>query len=321
MKKDKKTILIITGPTASGKSDIAIECAKKFNGEIISCDSMQIYKDLDIGTAKVTIDEQLQAKHYLIDIIDPDKTFSVQEYVDLAKKKIDDIYSKNKLPVIVGGTGLYIKSLIYPYSFCSAPKNDDIRNKYNQFLQNKGIDALYSLLQEKDFEASLKIHKNDTKRVIRALEICDLTGNKKTDLNSNDKIEELYNTIFIVLSYDREKLYERINYRVDKMFDMGLLQEFDNVLNKYNLNQQHQSMQAIGYKELFDLKAQKATLEETKEKIKKNTRNYAKRQITFMKGFKNAVWYDAFEDRDKILDFISKKINKEVKKGIDNDKN
>ena len=308
MKDSKKTILIITGPTASGKSDIAIECAKKFNGEIISCDSMQIYKDLDIGTAKVTSEEQALAIHHLINITTPDKEFSVQEYVSNAKQKIDDICIRKKLPIIVGGTGLYIKSLIYPYSFCSAPKNEKIREEYNNFLKKHGVDALYELLKQKDYNASLKIHKNDTKRVIRALEICDSTGNKKTDLNLNDKTEELYNTIFIVLNFDREKLYEKINYRVDKMFDLGLLEEFTNVIDKYNLDESHQSMQAIGYKELFDFVSNKATLEETKEKIKKNTRNYAKRQITFMKGFKNAVWFNVLTDKNKIFDYISNNI-------------
>lgn len=310
--KNKKTILIISGPTASGKSDIAIECAKKFNGEIISCDSMQIYKDLNIGTAKVTLEEQNQAVHHLIDIVEPDKEFSVQEYVSLARKKIDEIILKNKLPIIVGGTGFFIKSLIYPYSFCGAPKNEEIRNKYNEILEKNGIDYLYSLLQEKDYEASLKIHKNDTKRVIRALEICETTGNKKTKLNT-EELEEEYNSIFIVLNYDREKLYERINLRVDKMFDEGLLKEFEWVLNKYNLNRDHQSMQAIGYKELFDIIENIATIDDAKEKIKKNTRNYAKRQITFMKGFKNATWFDILNEKQQIFNHIQNKLGESIK--------
>ena len=305
--ENKKTILIISGPTASGKSDIAIECAKLFNGEIISCDSMQIYKDLDIGTAKVTKEEQLAATHHLIDIVEPDKEFSVQEYVALARKKIDEITSKNKLPIIVGGTGFFIKSLIYPYSFCGAPKDEEIRKKYNEILDKQGVDYLYSLLQNKDADASLKIHKNDTKRVIRALEIFDLTGTQKTKLNTEEVSQE-YNSIFIVLNYDREKLYERINLRVDKMFDEGLLAEFDKVLNKYKLNRNHQAMQAIGYKELFDLIENKATLEQTKELIKKNTRNYAKRQITFMKGFKDATWFDILTEKQQIFNFIQNKL-------------
>jgi tRNA dimethylallyltransferase len=243
---------------------------------------MQIYKDLNIGTAKVNKDEQSLVPHHLIDIITPDKEFSVQEYVSCAKNKIDELFIKNKLPIIVGGTGFFIKSLIYPYSFCGAPKDDEIRKKYNKILQEQGIDYLYNLLQQKDYEASLKIHKNDTKRVIRALEIFDITGKQKTELNIEENNEE-YNTIFIVLNCDRQKLYERINLRVDKMFDCGLFDEFEKVLKLYNLNQNHQSMQAIGYKELFDLKNKVCTLEEAKEKIKKNTRNYAKRQITFFK--------------------------------------
>lgn len=307
MTDKKQTILIISGPTASGKSDIAIECAQKFNGEILSCDSMQIYKDLNIGTAKVTKDEQLLVPHHLIDIVSPDKEFSVQEYVHIAQQKIDEILSKDKLPIVVGGTGFFIKSLIYPYSFCGAPKDESIRKKYNDLLQKKGIDFIYSLLQKKDYEASLKIHKNDTKRVIRALEIFDLTGQQKTKLNVEEK-DEKYNAIFIVLNCDREKLYERINLRVDKMFDLGLYEEFNQVLNKYNLNENHQSMQAIGYKELFDLKNNVSSLEETKEKIKKNTRNYAKRQLTFMKGFKKAIWFNNLNQKDQIFNYITDKL-------------
>ena len=241
----KKTILIITGPTASGKTGLAIECAKRFNGEIISCDSMQIYKHLNIGTAKATEEEQSQVKHHLIDVVSPEEEFSVQEYVKLAKEHIDDIISRNKLPIIAGGTGLYIKSLIYPYSFCGAPKNEEIRKKYQNILQTNGKEFLYEILKQKDFDASKRIHINDTKRVIRALEIFDSTGIEKTKLNSKE-LKPLYNTVFVVLNPDdRDVLYTKIN----------------------------QSMQAIGYKELFDLEDNKTTELGTRELIKKNSRN------------------------------------------------
>ena len=209
----KQTILVISGPTASGKTGLAIECAKKFNGEIISCDSMQIYKFLDIGTAKATEEEQKQVKHHLIDVIEPNEEFSVQEYVKNAKEVINQIASVNKLPIIVGGTGLYIKSLIYPYSFCEAPKDENIRNYYKDLLNQYGKEYIYKILQQKDIDASKTIHVNDVKRVIRALEICDITNSKKSLLNTemNEKESSLYNVIFIVLNPDREKLYNKIN--------------------------------------------------------------------------------------------------------------
>ena len=305
----KKTILVITGPTASGKTGLAIDCAKKFNGEIISCDSMQIYKHLDIGTAKATIEEQSEVKHHLIDVVDPTQDFSVQQFVSLAKIYIDDITSRNKLPVLVGGTGLYIKSLIYPYSFCGAPKNIQIREKYQEILKEKGKEFLYNLLKQKDIKACEKIHMNDTKRVIRALEIFDTTGTEKTKLNC-EQLKPIYNVVFIVLNPDREVLYNRINLRVDIMFEQGLLKEFDTVKQKFNLTRQHQSMQAIGYKELVDLVEAKTDIYQTAELIKKNSRNYAKRQITFMKGFEEAKWFDPLNQKEEILNTIVKDLKK-----------
>ncbi len=306
----KKTILIITGPTASGKSDFAIECAKKFNGEIISADSMQIYRDLNIGTAKPSKEEQCGIKHYLIDVVDADEEFSVSDFVCLAKKAVEDISSRGKLPIIVGGTGLYIKSLIYPYSFCGAPKNEEIRNKYKKFLEENGKEQLFELLQKKDFSASQKIHINDTKRVIRALEIFEITNNTKTSLNKEENLESIYNPIFVVLNPDREILYERINKRVHKMFNAGLLVEFDDLFKKNKkLNKNNQSMQAIGYKELFKLKEEELLKPDCIELIKKNTRNYAKRQVTFMKGFGDAVWFDPLTQKKEIINYIKQKLN------------
>lgn len=306
----KETILIITGPTASGKTSLAIECAKRFNGEIISCDSMQIYSHLDIGTAKATRDEQKSVKHHLIDVIAPNEEFSVQQYVKMAKDTITDITKRKKLPIIVGGTGLYIKSLIYPYSFCSAPKNEEIRKKYQDILQNNGKEYLYELLKQKDLDACKKIHLNDTKRVIRALEICDTTGNIKTELN-HEEIEPSYNAIMVVLNpNDREILYDRINQRVELMFEQGLLKEFDMVKKEFNLSQSNQSMQAIGYKELFSLENDEFSENDIKELIKKNSRNYAKRQITFMKGFKGAKWFDPLSQEEAVFNYIQEEVKK-----------
>ncbi len=305
----KNTILIITGPTASGKTKLGIDCANMFNGEVISADSMQIYKYLDIGTAKPDKSELSMAKHHLINIIEPNEEFSVQQFVNQADIVIEDLFKHKKLPIIVGGTGLYIKSLIYPYSFCKAPKNEEIREKYNTLLATKGKEYIYSLLQEKDPVACEKIHINDTKRVIRALEICEVTGLPKTEMN----IEELnpkYNYIFIALNMPRDQLYERINQRVEIMFNQGLLGEIEALKEENKITKEVQSMQAIGYKEFFDYFDNKISIDEVKEQIAKNSRNYAKRQITFIKGFKKVNWFNPLTEYDEIINFIKQELNK-----------
>lgn len=301
------TIVVITGPTATGKTALAIEIAKKYNGEIISADSMQIYKEMDIGTAKPTKEEQNEVKHHLIDYVEPNSEYSVQQYVEDADKIINNLFKKNKLPIIVGGTGLYIKSLIYPYSFCSAPRDENIRNKYKKLLDDYGKEYIHDLLKEKDFEASCKIHCNDTKRVIRALEICEITGNNKTSLNIEQKTKK-YNVVLVALNYPREFLYERINKRVDNMFELGLLQEIEKLINNHKLNFDMQSMQAIGYKEFKEYFNNEKPLLEVKELICKNSRNYAKRQITFIKGFENVKWFNPIEDKKAIFKYIEGEI-------------
>lgn len=303
----ENTILIITGPTATGKTKLAIECANKYNGEIISADSMQIYKDLNIGTAKADAEELSQAKHHLIDCVEPYDDFSVQQFVERAEDVINKLFKENKLPIIVGGTGLYIKSLIYPYSFCKAPKDEKIREKYKKLLEENGNEYIYNLLKEKDPISTEKIHLNDTKRVIRALEIYEITGKAKTDMNTEQK-QKKYNCVFIALNLPREELYQRINYRVDKMFEQGLLDEITNILKQNKANKQSQSMQAIGYKEFFDFFDKKITFEELKELICKNSRNYAKRQITFIKGFDNVNWFNPLTEKEQIFNFIEKEI-------------
>ena len=230
------------------------------------------------------------------------------DYQKDAREKIEDILSRGKIPILVGGTGLYIKSLIYPYSFCSAPKDEKIREKYNKILEKEGKEYLYSLLKEKDSKACEKIHINDTKRVIRALEICEITGKAKTDMNI-EETKSKYNYVLIALNLPRNELYERINIRVDKMFEEGLLNEITSVLEAKKLTENNQSMQAIGYKEFFEYFKNNLTLEETKSLIAKNSRNYAKRQITFIKGLKNVNWFNPLTDKDKILEFIKQELN------------
>lgn len=300
-------ILLITGATATGKTELAIECAKQFNGEIISSDSMQIYKYLDIGTAKPSQLEQQQAKHYMIDIVGPNEEFSVEQFVTQAISIINDIESRGKLPIIVGGTGLYLRSLIYNYSFCSSQKNQQIRDQYNKLLQEKGKEYLYNLLCSVDKESAQRIHINDTKKIIRALEIYKTTGKKKSDRSETEK-QFRYDFIMIALTSNREVLYKRINDRVDKMFQLGLEDEIKMLLEKNLVNRDSQSMSAIGYKEFFDYFDHKQTLEETKELIKKNSRHYAKRQETFIRGLPNVKWFDLSIDKNQILEYISSQL-------------
>ena len=296
-------ILIITGATATGKTAFAIECAKLLNGEIISCDSMQIYRNLDIGTAKPTLAEQQSVPHYLINVVDANKEFSVQQFVNLAQEKITDIISRGKLPIIVGGTGLYIRALIYPYSFCSSQKNEQVREKLNDILNKKGATYLYSMLKEVDNDSAMKIHPNDTKKVMRALEIFETTGVPKSKQNVGEDSPR-YDYEMIALTMPREILYERINTRVDLMFEMGLENEISTLLKAGKVSRNSQSMSAIGYKEFFDYFDKKITLDEVKQLIKQHSRNYAKRQETFIRGFKDAHWFD---DKSKALEYIKEK--------------
>lgn len=300
-------ILIITGPTASGKTEFAIECAKRFNGEIISADSMQIYKGINIGTAKPTKQELAQVKHHLIDFIDLNKEYSVQQFVDSALKLIEQIKGRGKLPIVVGGTGLYIKSLIFPYSFCESPKSQEIREKYTNLLKEKGKEYLYNLLLKKDKDACQRIHINDTKRVIRALEICETTGKTKTQQN-NEGLTPRFEYILVALTMDRSILYKRIDERVDKMFEKGLVNEITALIKNNLVDKSSQCMQAIGYKEFFKFLNGDSTLNETKELIKKNSRNYAKRQLTFIRGMPDVMWFDILNERDKAIDYIKLKL-------------
>ena len=285
----KKKLLIIAGPTAVGKTSFSIECAKKFNGEIISADSIQIYKHLNIGSAKVTKEEMQGVPHHLIDVVSPDEEFSVSLFSEMAREKIDEITSRGKLPVLVGGTGLFIKSILYPMSFGESDKDIYVRQKWEKFLEENGVDALWNELYKIDKESAINIEKNNTRRVIRAIEIFELTGKKKSEQNDFEKQSD-YDFYLVFLTDDRQKIYDNINKRVDIMFDNGLVKEVEDVVKKYNLNRDSQSMQGIGYKEFFDYFDGKITLEEVKEKIKVSSRHYAKRQFTFFKGFEGVIF-------------------------------
>lgn len=279
-----KKVLIVAGPTASGKSALAVELAKKYNGEIISCDSMQIYKYLDVGTAKIKPEEMQGVWHHMLDVIMPGEEFSAWEYSVAAKELIEDITARGKLPVVVGGTGLYIESVIYPLNF-SVNKDADVRARLQRELDEYGAEKLHERLKSLDPVDAEKIHPNNTKRLIRALEIIELSGGVK---NKEELRTPQYDVCLINLEIPREELYRRIDERVERMFMCGLEQEVRDLLDKGLVTKDSQSMQAIGYKEFFPYFEGLRTLSEVKDEIKQNTRRYAKRQMSWLRRYKFA---------------------------------
>lgn len=303
----KQNIVIIAGPTASGKTAVGIEIAKLFNGEIVSADSMQIYKQLNINTAKATSSEQSEVRHHLIDVVEPDEEFSVTDFVEKATAAINDILSRKKLPIIVGGTGMYIKSLLYPQSFGNSVKNDELREKYQKIAIDQGPEALHILLKKVDPESAKEIHPNNVKRVIRALEIYDTTGVPKSQ-QKDSLSESVYNPIFIVLDVPREKLYERINRRVDLMIDSGGVEEARFVYEHLNLKPNAQCLQAIGYKEFLPYLQGTKLLLDAKEDLAQATRHYAKRQLTYFRSFKDAKWFNPLTQKEEIISYIKENL-------------
>ncbi len=288
----KQKVMVICGPTASGKTKLGIEVANRINGEIISCDSMQIYKDMNIGTAKPTKIEMSQAKHYLVDFVSPTERYSVAEYKKDAEKVIEKILSEGKTPIIVGGTGLYLNSLIYGIDY----PNIETDLKYREELENKvneeGLENLYNEAKKIDPEAIEKISPNDKKRILRILEIYHQTGKNKTEIEAESRKNGVkYDYRIFVLNMDREKLYERINKRVDIMIEQGLIEEVKSLVKKYT--EFPTAMQGLGYKEMVEYLDNKITKEEAIEKIKMESRRYAKRQITWFKSYENAIWLNA----------------------------
>lgn len=279
---DKK-ILIICGPTASGKTALAVECAKLLNSEVISADSMYVYKDLDIGTAKPTHEEMQGVKHHLIDVVSPKENFSVSDYKNIAEPIIKDLLAQNKIPVICGGTGFYINSILYDLSYGGSEANLEVRNYYLNLAKEKGNEYVYNVLVQKDFESAKKLHYNDVKRVVRALEIFE-SGKKKSELN--DKLVPKYNYSAYSINFERNQLYDRINQRVDIMINSGLVGEVKNLLDS-GVALDCQCMQGIGYKEILQYLTGEITLDSAIELIKLNTRHYAKRQNTFFKRLPN----------------------------------
>ncbi len=287
---DKIPILILTGPTAVGKTALSIELAKVLGGEIISADSMQIYRKMDIGSAKISQEEMDSVVHHMIDVVDPDEDFSVADFHDMASQIISDIHKRGKLAIVTGGTGLYLNSLVYDMDFGGTNSDPSIRKDLEEILNDKGKDYLYRLLQDLSPEAAKRIHPNNTKRVIRAIEVYK-TGGDMGDFSNDLKYNPKFDAKIIVLNRDRSILYDRINQRVDMMFDMGLLDEVKG-LHQMGYTSQMQSMKGIGYKEVLEYFDGKMTLEESIDILKQGTRRYAKRQITWFKRYENALWLD-----------------------------
>lgn len=300
----KPKVIVIAGPTASGKTALSIALAKKINGEIISADSMQIYKYMDIGTAKPTKEEMSGIKHYLLDFVSPDERYSVADFKKNAENAIEEILKKGKTPIVVGGTGLYIDSLIYGIEYPDIKFDEDYRNSLEKIASLEGgLESLYEKAIKIDSNAVLKISRNDKKRIMRILEIYHATGKTKTELEIESRKNEVkYDYRVFVINMDREKLYERINKRVDIMIENGLIDEVKSILKRFD--NFPTAMQGLGYKEVVDYLYGRYTKNEMIEKLKMETRRYAKRQLTWFRKDKSFTWIDGLDDMQNNIKII-----------------
>lgn len=303
----KPKIIVIVGPTASGKTSLSVELAKKINGEIISCDSMQIYKEMTIGTAKVTNDEMQGIKHYLVDFVSPDERYSVSDFKKDAEEAIREILLKGKTPIIVGGTGLYVDSLIYNINYPNMEFDEEYRNSLMKIAETQeGLEKLYEEAKKIDEEAMNFISPNDKKRIIRVLEIYKQTGMTKTKQEELSRKDVKYDYRVFALNWDRQTLYERINKRVDIMIENGLVDEVKQIRERYQ--KYPTAMQALGYKEVVEYFENKISYEEMIEKIKQESRRYAKRQLTWFRKNKQTVWLNAEDGNEKNIEKILEEI-------------
>ena len=315
--QEKKPLIILTGPTAAGKTSLSIELAKSIGGEIISADSMQVYKKMDIGTAKIRPEEMQGVPHYLIDELDPSEEFNVVAFVEKSKEAMKKIYAAGHIPIIVGGTGFYIQALLYDIDFSQHEDKESYRKELEQLAKEKGKEYLYEILKKKDPEYAEITHCNNVKKVIRALEYYKETGKKLSEHNEEQRQKESpYNFAYFVLYHDREELYDRINRRVDLMMEDGLLFEVESLI-KEGYTKNLVSMQGLGYKEFFDYFDGRMTLEDTVDKIKKDTRHFAKRQLTWFRREKEVIWLNKkeYEQEKDLLDSV---LNIIQEKGIRN---
>lgn len=304
---DKNTVIIICGPTASGKTSLSIDLAKKIDGEIISADSMQIYKDMDIGTAKPTIQEMDGIKHYLVDFVSPSTRYSVADFKRDSVNAIEEIFKCGKVPIVVGGTGLYIDSLIYGIDYNEMQVDMEYRNFLDKQAEENGLEQLYDMAKKIDPEAMEKISPNDKKRICRVLEIFNSTGKTKTQLEAESRKKALpYKFKVFAIDMPRDVLYDRINRRVDIMIKDGLIEEVKTLINKYS--SMPTAMQGLGYKEIVQFLNGEYSKEEAIEKIKMESRRYAKRQLTWFRRNKEIIWLDALNGNEKNTQIILKEI-------------
>ena len=309
----KGRILAIVGPTAVGKTAFSIEIAKAFSGEIISCDSMQLYEYMDIGSAKPSLEEMEGIPHHMIGVIDPKESFSAAQYKERAIPIIEDILSRGKLPMVVGGTGLYLDSIIYDFDFAARPEDDEsFRNSLYALAEEEGPEALFERLKELDPQAANRVHPNNIKRVVRAIESAK-KGQGISDFSRAREREMLYDPLIIGLTMDREQLYDRINLRVDNLMDKGLLDEVKGLM-EMGLTDKDYSMQGIGYKELIRYFNGEYDLDMAIYLIKRNSRHYAKRQLTWFKRYDNIKWFDLsnLEKGEEVLEDMTEWIKREL---------
>ncbi len=304
----KIPLVIVAGATASGKTSLGIELAKKYNGEVISCDSMQIYKNLDIGTAKPTKEEMADIKHYMIDIVSPTESFSVERYCRMAKEVIEDIHKRGKLPIMVGGTGLYADNTVFATQF-SAPKRDEaLSEKLRLYAVENGNEALFEILRKEDPEEAHKLHPNDLKRVIRAIETVRTTGKSRSELDRESRPEiSPYNYLYLAIDMNRDILYKRIEKRVDIMLKDGLLEEVERYILP-DLKNISTALTAIGYREVVWYFKGLCTYPETVSLLKRNTRRYAKRQLTWLRHNNNVNWLDYKDALSQAQQLIEERI-------------
>lgn len=309
--RDKKPLIILTGPTASGKTEISVRLAKAINGEIISADSIQVYKHMDIGSAKITSEEMQGINHYLIDEMLPDEEFNIYIFKEKAKKYLEEIYNKGKIPIIAGGTGFYIQALLYDIDFSEEKNDKSYRIELEEIAKEKGADFLHNMLEEVDEKSAKDIHKNNTKRVIRALEYFKVTGKKISEHNDEQKAKDSpYDYKYFVLNMDRNILYDRINNRIDIMLENGLVDEVKSLLDM-GYESDLVSMQGIGYKEIISYLKGEMTFEEAIYVLKRDTRHFAKRQLTWFRREKDIIWveYEKFDwNKDEIINFLIENI-------------
>lgn len=312
----KKPLIILTGPTAVGKTKASIGLAHALNGEIISADSMQVYKQMDIGSAKIRPEEMQGIRHYLVDVLNPDEEFNVVRFQQLAKQAMDEIYAKGKIPILVGGTGFYIQALLYDIDFTESQEDTTYRKELEELASTKGPQHLHDLLRQVDEKSAQEIHANNVKRVIRALEYYKETGEKISEHNERErKKESPYQFCYFVLTDDRDTLYHKIELRIDQMLEEGLVEEVRR-LKEQGYSKDMVSMQGLGYKEILDYLDGTTSLEEATYILKRDTRHFAKRQLTWFRRERDVVWIDKQEYHHDESAILSAMLDKLKERGI-----